>query len=1054
MFGFFSNMSNMLYPAKKFLTAVLGILKYNESTYDIDELTDQMNEKEQCELLNGSLDINELNQILKLKNFSLNKILIEKSIFVFKRNYMVNEKTILSFENIIIDIFKTINKDNDIEIKDEENKKSEGGFLETIINMVIQNLEVNFKNIKIRFFDEKNENVEYSFFIKNIEYKDAQNVEPIPKNDKAKYLFIHNKALYIDGILLKEKYEENDDIFFSNDDEDNKENKNKIILKYNNLFYIKNKIEIDIFHDKDNNILTLGNNNNFDFYIENIFNIEQLSSLYSYFIPQNDNNINKKINKNIDVEIKEEKEKEKGFNLMGFKIEKIYFEIKIWLFYFILIENKNKENNMDKLWISNNDKFNFDNLKKEDSLNGIIDHFNYIQNKYYIFTIYDLLFKLSNKQTEINEIFLKLIEPKINDNNNNINNIIKNNNELDFKQKIIFNINKFNFNKDINKYLYDNIYLEISPNIVHLLKLFSKFTKNKSPKYKYKNENKQQNELNNNINNINNEEEIIVTEANKLNEEKNLFNLNGKNLKIKIYIDKNIEENIENFSIKDIFINNDINDKFDFIDFTINDLIINTEVNDYILYDNIYINYNDTQNKIYPMLKLDDHKNKPNFINSLFTCNQNQLLIDIQFQIIFFINPTKINNILNYVGFISQLLKTPKINKVKEISINNNNNINNVNQGFNFDLLNKNIDIKIKEIKILIINEEEKYLNIEKIFTDLPQNEIEFRKNNNYICINLIDIGANLDCNKDNKKCNIHLKSIIIEDNISNSKYKILLSNYDFKNDKDILINCDIEFQKNNDKYEIKPIIKISPIAIYLDQLSLYYLYNSFKTIINKKEEENIDLNVIENNIKNNNIIINNDNFNKENYIIKNIVIEYFFIQINYETNKQVTDKEFLSKTITKYLISLKNLNIVFKPYSNNIDKFNLSNAIKNIYQFYYDYIINQFEGGMFFHSLPFLNHISSIIDGSFDIVRKPMENYKKKDSIKSGFVEGVTSCVVNTATALTYFGENINKFLNIFSCTGKSDVDGIEVNTNNAYRNLRHTFNEKNKEIEDYYFK
>ena len=56
-------------------------------------------------------------------------------------------------------------------------------------------------------------------------------------------------------------------------------------------------------------------------------------------------------------------------------------------------------------------------------------------------------------------------------------------------------------------------------------------------------------------------------------------------------------------------------------------------------------------------------------------------------------------------------------------------------------VLDKNIDIKIKEIKILIINEEEKYLNIEKIFTDLPQNEIEFRKNNNYIYINLIDIG-------------------------------------------------------------------------------------------------------------------------------------------------------------------------------------------------------------------------------------------------------------------------------------------------------------------------
>ena len=56
MFGFFSN---MLYPANKFLTAVLGLLKYDESTYDIDELTDQMNDKEECELLDATLNVDE-----------------------------------------------------------------------------------------------------------------------------------------------------------------------------------------------------------------------------------------------------------------------------------------------------------------------------------------------------------------------------------------------------------------------------------------------------------------------------------------------------------------------------------------------------------------------------------------------------------------------------------------------------------------------------------------------------------------------------------------------------------------------------------------------------------------------------------------------------------------------------------------------------------------------------------------------------------------------------------------------------------------------------------
>ena len=1016
MFGFFTN---MLYPANKFLTTVLGLLKY-KPTYDIDELTEQMNDKEQCELLNGELEVDELNKKLKLKNFLLNRLAINKSIFVFKRNYMTGEKTILSFEDVTIDIIpNNIVEKNNI-IQEGEEKKTDSGFLDTLINTVIQNVEISFKNIKLRFYD-KNNNIQFSFFIKSFDFKEAQNIEPLPLSERPKFLFIHNKALYIDGILLKEKYEENDDIFFSDKEEDN-ENKNKFLLQSNNLFYIKNKIEIDIFHDKVNNNLTLGTNNNSDFYIESIFNIDQLKSLYEYFIPkkenminENNNNLDSSKSNNNNIE-KVNEEKEKGFSLMGFKIEKINLDLKIWLFYFILLENNEKNENKDKLWISRQDNLKYDNLKD----NGINSHFNYLQSKYYILSIYDLLLKLSNDEISINDISLKLIEPENKDNKN------------------IINITNFNFNKESNQLLYDNIYIEVCTIILYLLKLFPNSSKRKSSsKIKKEDENTLQAEkvdINTNENN-NNNQEIIISTDNKINEEKKSFNLNGKNLDIKIYIDKNIESNInENISLKDIFSNIFQND---FINITINNLNLNE--NNSINYDKIYISYNDTQNKIYPLMKIVEHRNTSEFQNSKFICNENKFLIDLQFQILLFINPAKIKNILTYFKFISNLLKKPNVNEVHENSSNNNNNHN---QLYLIDSINKNIDITIRKIKIVLINEEETYLNIEKTFSNEQiQSEIDFVKNNNYVCINLTDIGAKLECNQEKKKCNIHLKSLIIEDNILNSIYKILFSNYNFKNKEEILLNCDFDIQKNNNKYEIKPLIKFSSIAIYLDEFTLYYLYKIFEQLKDPKENENTPLNTINSNENNNNLTNNTDN----SIIFTNILIENFFIQINYETNSEVNDEEFLSKTIIKLLVSLKNLKIFFKEYNNNTDKFNLLDAIKNIYEFYYSDIIKQ--GGSVVMALPFINHISTIIEGSLDIVSKPIENYKKNESVMGGLVEGVYSWAVNLATPLTYLGEYS---FNLLGC-GRRDEDNIN---NNFCRSMRHKFNDKNKEIEEYYFK
>ena len=92
MLSFFNN---LLYPSRKFLTAVLGILKYDPSTYNIDELVGQMDEKEQCELLNSSIDINVINKKLNNVKYYLSNFGINKTTFIFKKTYLTEKRTLL-----------------------------------------------------------------------------------------------------------------------------------------------------------------------------------------------------------------------------------------------------------------------------------------------------------------------------------------------------------------------------------------------------------------------------------------------------------------------------------------------------------------------------------------------------------------------------------------------------------------------------------------------------------------------------------------------------------------------------------------------------------------------------------------------------------------------------------------------------------------------------------------------------------------------------------------------------------------------------------------------
>ena len=588
----FASFFNMFDPAKIFLTTVFNLLNYNKSTYDLDELLKQLSAKNECEVLNCTLDMSAINRQIYMENFFIQNILIKKTNIIFKKMNFANEKAKLFFEDIIIDIFhkkKLEEKTEEMQIiREKENEEKEekksgggsGGFLNNVINVVVHNLVISLKNIKIKIYDKENKNVDYILLIKNINFKEAKDVKPLEAKDKGKFLFVHNKAVYIEGILFKEKYEENDDLFF--------EEKNENIIKnVNCLLFVKNEIEFDIFHDNEKSILTIGNFTT-KFIMENIFNIRQIKTLYNYFIAKEKKDEEKeKIVKKIilvDNNINRVKNNDDGIDFMGFKIKKINFEMKIDLLYLILFDEKKDEKINEKKWISleeNNDEI----ITK----NKIIEHFNIYQNNYYIFYLNNLIKK--NKIFIIDNLSLDLIIPentKKEKENNIINNEI-NNNIINYIQ-----ITKLNLSPERNEFTYDNIYFEINEYFISLINLFLDNSDKTKYVYIYKNnknkEPEEKKEENNIISSaekkeINNEKKILIEEEN------NKLIINGKNLNIKLSLNKNIKDTIESLSLNDIF---KASEKNNYINFELNNLNF---YNDNIHYDKAELIYNDIELK-------------------------------------------------------------------------------------------------------------------------------------------------------------------------------------------------------------------------------------------------------------------------------------------------------------------------------------------------------------------------------------------------------------------------------------------------------------------------
>ena len=256
-----------------FLTQVIEKLYIDKSKLEEHKLLQEINEKHECIILNPSFDRQKLNEQLKSFPINISNIIISKLQIYFNNN---NLDSSISVENITIDLIKNEKYKEEIKSKYEKDNSSIDNF--AAISGFLHNFTVLFKNIKIRLIEENI--ILYTLLINEINYqKNIENNDNGGEKDKEKFLFCNNKIINIGGIVLKEEYEENDEIYFNNNENINRVN---FFTNPKILLVIYNKIKIIINHDYKSQKLLINNINYENLYIECIMNITQIKNLLKF----------------------------------------------------------------------------------------------------------------------------------------------------------------------------------------------------------------------------------------------------------------------------------------------------------------------------------------------------------------------------------------------------------------------------------------------------------------------------------------------------------------------------------------------------------------------------------------------------------------------------------------------------------------------------------------------------------------------------------------------------------------------------------------------------
>ena len=394
-------------------------------------------------------------------------------------------------------------------------------------------------------------------------------------------------------------------------------------------------------------------------------------------------------------------------------------------------------------------------------------------------------------------------------------------------------------------------------------------------------------------------------------------------------------------------------------------------------------------------------------------------------------------------------------------------------------------DFKFQGKYILQSDEEENKNNENNNLEDIvsipitTQENINPRDNNNNVVFNLSNINFVLSHSKNSDKLFsifLSLTSFIIEDNLTRSKYKKALSQYYFDRPGNLLLSTKINILKapnGNGESDIDAVFDISPIAIYLDQVTLEFLLNFFYSLDNlsslskKNNENNINnvnnVNLNENNheltdneisamnysIYDNNMFNLQMSFNPNSFYATKFILNPFFISFNYNS------REFTGNSIPQdiqkildylNLVSLTDLKINFKYYDNDNERVKIKTIPEKLFKFYKEDIIQNQIYGNYIESLPFINSVCNLIEGFLNMTSMPLNNYKNGLSVQEGVVNGVRSFVVNSSNEILNFGETCSKFFRSLFC-GSNEGTSI-------YRELKYKIDERSKKIDEYYLK
>lgn len=320
-----------------------------------------------------------------------------------------------------------------------------------------------------------------------------------------------------------------------------------------------------------------------------------------------------------------------------------------------------------------------------------------------------------------------------------------------------------------------------------------------------------------------------------------------------------------------------------------------------------------------------------------------------------------------------------------------------------------------------------------------------FKDNVNYITFYLKNCSLELvlQINED-VYCKFIIKNLEIQDNVQNSKYKMLFSKLinfsDHVKDDLICIETDIMKNKHSNCFEMKLMIYLKNINVLVGQQTLNLIFDYYTYLEeNRINEETLkalfkwDLMLNSNVIEKSSIkflrktyidplssmvvIENSKKSTKKEDDKKNDILSITSFHINkFNIKISYNSSSFKISKVTKQYIELLNLanisglEIVFKEVKMN-SKLSVDQLLKFILSEYVDDIkSNQITS--IISSFSFLQPITKLLDGAFDIVRQPYYHFLNNQYVTYGLSVGIKNFVVGLTTQSVFLGEKVRNFI------------------------------------------